>query len=273
MKQKILILDGHNLLHRSRSGFQRGEYSVVYNFFRQFRSLVEQHRPDTIWFVLEGTPKAREALLPEYKANRIVKEGTKEHQALQDFFRQVGIIVPLLKSAFPVSVIRHPDYECDDIISELVRRNCEDDCTVVSNDSDFTQLLDDYEHVKIWNPMKKCWVEQFECNYVTWKSLRGDQCDNVPGIPGIGDKRALTIASDPHLLRDFLSDELIAEQFAKNVDLIKFETLSDVQWEQCEISVGECCMDTVKHEFNMMGFKSITEKGWEKFSSTFERIV
>jgi len=88
---KVLFLDAYNLIHRARSGFTRGEYPVVFNFFRGVRPLVEKFSPDKVYFVLEGNPKFRNDLLDgEYKAGR-VNPGNHFH-------RQKAIIINMVKS-------------------------------------------------------------------------------------------------------------------------------------------------------------------------------
>ena len=68
---KVLFLDAYNLIHRARSGFTKGDYPVIYNFFRGLRPIVEKHNPDKVYFVLEGNPVFRSNLTEgNYKSNR-----------------------------------------------------------------------------------------------------------------------------------------------------------------------------------------------------------
>ena len=67
---KVLLLDAYNLIYRARSGYLKGEYPVVYNFFRGVRPLIEKFSPDKVYFVLEGNPQFRKNLNDAYKANR-----------------------------------------------------------------------------------------------------------------------------------------------------------------------------------------------------------
>ena len=67
---KVLLLDAYNLIYRAKSGFMKGDYPVVYNFFRGLRPLVEKHNPDKVYFVLEGNPEFRKTINTAYKANR-----------------------------------------------------------------------------------------------------------------------------------------------------------------------------------------------------------
>ena len=119
---KVVMLDAYNLIHRARSGFTKGDHAVVYNFFRGVRPLVELHNPDRVYFVLEGVPKHRQALLPTYKSDRVSPGDS--------FHNQKRIIISLVRSAFPFQVVQAEDLECDDLIGNLARYHDEkgDDC-------------------------------------------------------------------------------------------------------------------------------------------------
>ena len=252
-----------------------GPAPVVFNFFRQFKALVDEFKPNRVYVVLEGRPISRYELLPEYKATRKVEESDPKYAELQKFFAQKDVIVDLLSKYFPVSVVRHPTSECDDTIYNLIKRGSSAvPWTVISNDSDFTQLLQEFQHVKVWNPVKKEFVAApEEYDYVTWKALRGDGSDNIPGIPGVGDKKASDIASDPERLAEFLSDPSHAAQFQRNYTLISFRKWSDEEALEMTSSVSTKEWEIIKQTFENYGFKSITkDETWKKFISTFEHL-
>jgi 5'-3' exonuclease len=271
----ILCLDFMNQCHRARSGFQMGPAPVVFNFFRQFKALVDEFKPNRVYVVLEGRPVQRYELLPEYKATRKVEESDPKYAELQKFFKQKDQVVDLLSKYFPVSVVRHPTSECDDTIYNLIQRSTTAiPWTVVSNDTDFIQLIQEYSHVKVWNPIKKEFLESpNDYDYITWKSLRGDGSDNIPGIRGIGDKTAADLASDPEKLSNFLSDDINSSQFQSNYELISFRKWSDDERLELTSSSPSQSWQDVKDVFEGYGFKSITKEGsWEKFTKTFDQL-
>ena len=279
----ILCVDGFNFLHRARAGFNLGDYPVVFNFFRNFRALVELHKPTRIYFVLEGHPRKRYEMLPEYKANRridlpegepVPPEVAKKVAELESFFRQAHLIVNLLGAHFPVSLLRHPDYECDDVIYNVIRRSSSAvPWVVASNDSDFTQLLNEFSHVKIYNPIAKEYVTAPPFDYVTWKALRGDGSDNIPGLPGIGDKTAEELVNDPDRLRALFQDQALAEQFDRNCKLIRFHTWTDEDAMQMMCSQPTKNWDAVALKFDEWLFKSLLKEGtWQKFQATFDPL-
>ncbi len=272
----VLILDGANLMHRARSGFTRGEYAVVYNFFRQLKALVEQFAPTRVLFTLEGHPKRRLQALPSYKANRIVDVTTEKGQAkqkvLEDYHRQAGLIVDLLARHFPFSVVRHPDHEADDLIHNLVKNaSSAVDFVVVSTDSDFIQMLQRFPNVRLYHPIDKRFLEPPVYDYVDWKALRGDGSDNVPKLPGIDDARAEALLDDSDALGEVLAEHGAA--FSRNVGLIRFMDFNADELEQVQSSEPARDWDAVKSTFEAYGFKSmLKDTYWAKFQSVFDSL-
>lgn len=272
---KLLVCDGYNLMHMARSGFGMGPAPVVFNFFRSFRSLVEKHKPSRIVFTLEGQPKKRLEALPTYKANREVDPAdTKKLESLKKFHEQKEVIINLLKTKFPVSVVRHPSYEADDVINTIVRNaSSAIDVTVVSSDTDFIQLLDDLPNVKLYNPVKKAYIERHETgDYVLWKSLKGDPTDNIEGFKGVGEQTASRLVQQPELLESFLREQPErVEKLHLNMTLVKLCMIQEL--DELESSTPKRDWDGVKNVFETYVFKSIVaDKYWTKFVSTFDSL-
>ena len=270
----VVVVDGQNFLYRARSGWQLGPAPVIFNFMRNFRALVDLLKPTRLYFVLEGHPAQRHELLPEYKGNRVLQEGTEEYESRQKFFAQVNEMMPLLKEHFPITVVRHARFECDDTSYNLIKRSSSAvPWTVVSNDSDFTQLLNEFQHVKIYDPMKKKYVEAPTFDYVSWKALRGDGSDNIPGIPGVGDKTAELYLEDPDGLQQLLSNSDNARIFLRNLELIKFITWTDKDASEMESSSPTRDWESTRKLFERYEFKSLLkDKTWEKFVATFDQL-
>ena len=270
---KIVLFDGMNLIHRARSGFMKGEDAIVFSFFRSLKPLVEKFQPEKAYFVLEGRPKHRSNLLPEYKAQR--------PQGTDDFWRQANDIRDILGS-LPIIQIRHPDYECDDVIANLAKHYVEagHDVTVISNDSDFIQLYDclDNSKFKIYNPIKKKFVERPDHNYLEWKSLRGDAADNIPGIKGVGDKTATKFMNDEDLKETCLNKSDNRAIFERNKRLIEFHWFEDITEDLvnvgAEVKHPDVSMSKVYESFVTRKFGSmINQKYWQKFTNTFQVLM
>jgi DNA polymerase-1 len=271
----ILAIDFMNQAHRARSGFQMGPAPVVFNFFRQFKSLVDQFNPNRIYVALEGRPVKRYEALSEYKENRKVASDDPRAAELTKFFAQKDVIVDLLTKHFPVSVVRHPTFEADDTIANLLRSSSTAvPWVLVSSDTDFIQLLQTQPNLQLYNPVRGEFIEApTDYDYVTWKSLRGDSTDNIPGIPGVGDVTAAKIASNPELLAERLTDPQIAPIFTRNYELIRFPEWTDSERIAMTSSSPTKDWDTVKSVFADYGFNSmVKDEPWQKFCSTFDRL-
>lgn len=271
----ILAIDFMNIAHRARSGFKLGPAPVVFNFFRQFKSLVDRFKPNRIYVVLEGKPVHRYEALAEYKAHRKVEADDPKAEELAQFFKQKDVIVDLLKRHFPVSVVRHPTSECDDTIANLIRTSSTAvDWVIVSSDTDFTQILHDRHNVRLYNPVQDKFVEApKDYDYCVWKALRGDSSDNIPGIPGVGDKTAAKLASDPNLLAEFIYRPEVKPIFERNYNLIRFQEWSEEDRLQMTSSSPTVDWDAIKSVFEGYGFNSMVKDGsWQKYVSSFENL-
>ncbi len=283
---KHLIIDGMNFMHRARAGFQLGPHPLMFNFFRNLRAQVELHKPDRIWYVLEGYPKHRHEALPEYKANRELQIEDPDYASKVDemkrFFAGNNDVLELMMKCFPITVARHPDFECDDTIHYLVGKLIGevDEVTIVSSDTDFIQSLQEFPHngrLKLYNPMKKVFVEAPEgYNYVHWKALRGDGSDNIPGIPGVGDKTAEKMLMVPGSAVKFTNNPEHMEIFRRNCGLIRFHEFTEENGAEQGVQTwtGKADWIETKRVFDSYNFNSITnDKSWKKFTETFDKAT
>lgn len=264
---KVLLLDAYNLIHRARSGFTSGDYPIVYNFFRGIRPLVDKFTPDKVYFVLEGYPQFRKKIDENYKSNRKSQD--------RSFHEQKAQIIAIVKACFPFVTVKHPDLECDDVIATLTKIHCEqgDNCTIISSDSDFYQLLNSFDNCQIYNPVKKIIIEKPEYDYVTWKALRGDSTDNIPGIPGCGDKTATRLVNSPESLQEYLKKGNRQQVFENNVNLIRLVDFSN-NMSDLETHKGHSDWEELYDLFYDMDFKSmIKEKTWNNYIKTFNNIT
>lgn len=268
----ILVLDGYNLIYRARySGRNTGEFTTVFNFFRSLRSIIEKFNPDLCYFVLEGRPVKRLSIDSNYKGQRI-------YHNKDNFQEQRRKIIEITKNLLPVIVVKHDDYECDDVANFLANeKHVNDIVTIVSTDTDFIQSIN--EKTRVFNPIKKDYFQSPDYDYVMWKSLVGDKSDNIIGFTGIGNKKAIKLLENKEKLEDFLSSEENSQKFARNNTMIKFHDLNDdineIKYYNKILIEGYINWEQIKSEFSFMGFKSIVEKekSWNKFKDTFEKLL
>lgn len=266
---KILLLDGYNLFYRARySGMNKGDFSTIFNFFRGLRPLIEKMNPDKAFLVLEGSPKKRLLASPDYK-------GQRKYNNDDNFISQRKEIVNILNKYFPITLVKHEDYECDDVLGHLskVNENLGNEVTIISSDTDFIQCISD--KVSLYNPVRKKYIEKPTYDYVLWKSLKGDDSDNIEGFKGIGDKKAKKLCENKEILEDFLSTEEFRKKLDHNIFMIK---LHDLKEESKNIkyydTIGEPNWSSLKEVFYKYEFNSIVSKDstWNKYTKTFENL-
>jgi 5'-3' exonuclease len=251
------------MIHRARYGFGDGPHSVTFNFFRQLKSEIEKHKADVVYMVDEGRPSQSLSVDANYKGNRTA--------VLDDnFLRQKREIFEIVKTVSGIKYAHHQHFECDDVIAHLatvVHRN--DHITIVSSDSDFTQLLEDRDDIQLWNPVKKKFVEKVP-NYAIRKSFIGDPTDNVQGVPGVGPVKAATLASDAGArLLFFEKNPNTQEIFERAYKMIRFKPVQDEEMTYIDSTFDE---QKLLAEFTNRKFKSIIGSSWPKWVKTFGGI-
>ena len=264
-----LILDANNLLFRARHAcFRRSyEHVIVHTFFRSIKPIVEKFSPDCVYFVLDGYPKKRMEMSPDYK-------GTREYHDRDNFRVQRKKSISMIKESVPFLVMRHPEMEADDVIADLTIRLLphKDEKIIVSSDTDFIQLCQEAGNdVKLYNPIKKDFRDIPEYSYAHWKALRGDSADNIPGIRGIGNKRATALVTDEKLLTEFLGKKAEHRQvFDKNVDMIELRSMSEGEYADVEFWFANSSLESLRETFTQMKLKSmITDKAWNNYARPF----
>ena len=273
---KVLIIDGYNMLHRARVVKNLGQYGIVFNFLRMLRASVDDFKPDLAYFVVEGDPQWRKQLMGEYKANRVIGEDDPRFEDMVDFQTQKRICIELVRRHIPIGFAYHPDNECDDVVYTLATRvHADDEVIVLSSDSDFTQLVTGpgRSRVRLMSPAKGLTEVAWPgYDYVRWKALKGDPTDNIPGLPGIGGKRATALVQDDEKLRSLLESADLRARYETNLQLIQ---LRDVEAEgvPMQLSRGDADWSTVWGTLDEMRMTSmLSETYWPKFTKTFDRL-
>ncbi|TKJ37189.1 MAG: DNA polymerase I [Planctomycetes bacterium B3_Pla] len=202
MAKKLYIIDGHAHIYAAYFAPMRGELigpsgeptQAVYIFTMALLGLIQRHKPDMLVVALDSKAKTfRHDIYPEYKANR-------PKEIPDDLPPQIDRIEQILE-AMNIPTLRIDGFEADDIIGTLAKKAAADghDSLICSKDKDLLQLID--EHISTFDiktdtktdaeaMVKKVGIrpEQF----IDCLALQGDTSDNVPGIPDVGPKTALT---------------------------------------------------------------------------------
>ena len=220
--EKLVVIDGNSILNRAFYGIMGskmlqtadGTYTnAVYGFLAILFKLLDDVKPEYLAVAFDVKhPTKRHEMYKEYKGTR---KGMPDELAVQ---------MPIIKNvltAMNIKVIEKPGYEADDILGTLAKYSETKgiDTILLTGDRDSFQLASD--HITIRIPRTKAGkteVEDFDRNkiletygleplqLIEVKGLMGDTSDNIPGVPGVGEKTAL------NLIKEFSSIDNIYEK-------------------------------------------------------------
>ena len=280
---KILLIDGHSILSRAFFGLPdltnaKGVHTnAVYGFLNiLFRRLAEE-KPDylTVAFDLAG-PTFRHKMYSEYKGTR--------KPAPEEFRQQVPIIKAVLR-AMGVGIAELESYEADDILGTIAKAAEEKglEVTILSGDRDLLQLASDT--IKIRIPKTKAGkttiedyyaadVEEYyqvtPTQFIDLKALMGDASDNIPGVPGIGEKTATKIIVEyksienayahvdeikPNKARESLRDNYDKAQLSKELATICLDVPMEYNWDDAKVT--DFYTEEAYQYFQELGFKNL----------------
>jgi DNA polymerase-1 len=198
----LLLIDGHSQAYRAFFGMKtplttrEGEPTgAVYGFARKLLSVFKEYQPDHVAVAFDLGDTWRHSEFTAYKATR---------DAMPDEMRTQMTRIDQLLRAFMIPIVTYPNYEADDVLGTLSRQAAEQnfDVLVMTGDRDMFQLVD--ERVKVLytsggpNPITSVYgltevQERYEltpAQFIDLKALTGDTSDNIPGVPGVGEKTA-----------------------------------------------------------------------------------
>lgn len=204
----LALLDGHSLAYRAFFALPddlrttTGQLTnAVYGFSSMLVKLLAEHKPDRIAVMFDrGRPVERLEIMPEYKGNR--------RETPDEFRSQLPLIVEVL-DALAIPHLAVTDTEADDLIATYATQAAAAglDTLIVTGDRDVFQLVD--EHIKILYTRRgisdtvimdaDAIEERYGVRpdrYAQLAALRGDPSDNIPGVPGVGEKTAAKLLAE-----------------------------------------------------------------------------
>lgn len=203
---KLMVLDGNSILNRAYYGIRplstrEGLYThAVYGFITTLQRLLDEENPEALCVTFDRRePTFRHRADADYKAQR------------KPMPPELAMQLPVMKqvlSAMSVPCYELAGYEADDLIGTISRK-CQAagwDCVIVTGDKDSLQLITDRTKVKLVSTRmgqtttKDMTPETFREQYgfdpihmIDLKALMGDTSDNIPGVPGVGEKTAMAL--------------------------------------------------------------------------------
>ena len=221
MSKKMFLVDGSNQAFRAFFAIQSDMRApdgfptrALYGFTNMLQRLIREHEPDYLAVVFDQGKSFRNELYPEYKGQR--------PDMPEDLRRQWPEFMPLCQE-WGVCALAMEGFEADDIIGTLATRHASNECQVwiVSSDKDFCQLVTDDIHLLDVGKGKDIGPAEVQERWgvkpdqiIELLALMGDSSDNIPGVPGVGPKKAAT----------FIQRFGGVEQVLENADVIGGKT-------------------------------------------------
>ena len=298
--EKIVLIDGHSILNRAFYGLpvlsnSKGvPTNAIYGFLNILFKILEEEKPEYLTVAFDvHAPTFRHKMYAEYK-------GTRKPMP-EELRTQVPLMKEMLQ-AMGIRVIEQAGYEADDILGTIAKaaEAKKLEAVVVSGDRDLLQLAS--EHIKIRIPKTKKTGTEIEdyhdkevkekygvtpSEFIDVKALMGDTSDNVPGVPGIGEKTATTLIANfgsienayehieevkPNKARENLREFYEQAKFSK--ELVTICTKAEIEYDFTEALLNDLYTEEAYKlckEYEFKNFynrfegskKSNQEEGWK----------
>ncbi|MGH9106845.1 MAG: DNA polymerase I [Acidimicrobiales bacterium] len=284
---RLMLLDGNSLTYRAFFALPTdmatasGQVTnAVYGFTAMLVNLIKDHRPDCLVVAFDRPePTFRHQLVAGYKATR---------SPAPDILRQQLGLVRQVVDAMRIPVVEAPGYEADDVLATLATQAAAggDDVIVVTGDRDTYQLVED-PHIKVLYNRRGVsdYVLYDEAGifgrtgvtprqYPEFASLRGDPSDNLPGVPGVGEKTAAKLITaygglegvyshldelTPRLRQSLVAAEATVRSNAQATPLVRDLPLS---LDPASAALGGWDAAELRRVFDFLEFKTL----WDRFA-------
>ncbi len=278
--KKTIIIDSNAVLHRAFYALpplkdkQGNPSGAIYGFLLLFFKLLKEFKPDFIIAVFDyPAPTFRHKRYKAYKAQR--------KKAPQNLYDQISEAKIILKK-IGLKVLEKKGYEADDIIASIAnicsKKNIES--IIVSGDLDVLQLVNKktkayllkigvkqtilYDEKEVEKKYQGLKPEQL----ADFRALRGDASDNIPGIPGVGEKTAITLLKKYYSIEKIYKEPLLEEKISKGKELAFLsKELAKIKNNAInKLDLNSCLEKKIKKE-NII--KMLEKKGFNKLAKNF----
>jgi len=232
MEERIIIIDGNSLINRAFYALpplttKEGKHTnAIYGFVTMLLKVMEDYKPDYIGVAFDKkAPTFRHKEFAEYKAGRkkMPPELAEQMEPLKEVL-----------DAFNIYRIELEGFEADDLIGTLAK-HCEEkgfESLIVTGDRDALQLTSDITKVlftkkgisqlEIYNDKKV--MEEYEVTptqFIDLKGLMGDKSDNIPGVPGVGEKTAIKLLKQFETIENLIqnTEKITAAKLREKIEL------------------------------------------------------
>ena len=282
--KKLVIIDGKSVFYRGYYAMgnlatSKGEpTSGVYGFAVIAMEIVRNIQPDQVvvaWDKAHTSTAKRLAIFKDYKAGRV--------RPPEDFYAQIPLLRELI-SALSWGFMEADEYEADDIIGTLARQADEagDYMTyIVSSDLDMLQIVDEntkmYRILRGFSDLEEMDIPAIEEKYgilksqfLDLKALKGDNSDNIPGVPGIGEKTAVKLLNEYGSLEGIynhiegisgaMQKKLIAGRESAEMSLKLAKIMTDAPVKLSDIPALKLDFSRISEVFKRLEFNNLLKK-------------
>lgn len=282
--KKLVIIDGKSVFYRGYYAMgnlatSKGEpTSGVYGFAVIAMEIVRNIQPDQVvvaWDKAHTSTAKRLAIFKDYKAGRV--------RPPEDFYAQIPLLRELI-SALSWGFMEADEYEADDIIGTLARQADEagDYMTyIVSSDLDMLQIVDEntkmYRILRGFSDLEEMDIPAIEEKYgilksqfLDLKALKGDNSDNIPGVPGIGEKTAVKLLNEYGSLEGIYAHieeisgatqkKLIAGRESAEMSLKLAKIMTDAPVKLSDIPALKLDFSRISEVFKRLEFNNLLKK-------------
>lgn len=258
-EKKVYLIDGNSLLYRSYYAIQRLSTSqgfptnAIFGFISTLRKIMDREKPEYLGIVFDAPgPKFRHEVYKDYKAHR--------KPMPEDLIKQIPKLKEVI-GALRIPVFVYEKYEADDVLGSLARQAAAKKflTVIITTDKDLLQLVD--KSTAVFNPVKEITLDEAKVKeffgvspsqVVDVLSLWGDPSDNIPGVPGIGEKTSKNLIEEfgslDNLLKNLgkIKNPRVKEKIEQNMDklemsrqLVVIEKKMDVAFDPKRFEVSE----------------------------------
>ncbi len=281
----LMLIDGNSLTYRAVHALPdtlttaSGQVTnAAFGFTSMLVNLLKDHQPDGVAVAFDRPePTFRHEINPEYKGNR---------SKAPDILRQQMPLVRQVIESLAIPSIEQVGIEADDIIATLATqaRDAGRDVIIVTGDRDAYQLVED-PHVKVLYNKRGVSDYAFYDEkgieertgvrpelYVLYAAMRGDPSDNLPGVPGVGEKTAAKLINaygtldelfahvddqTPKLRQNLAENE---QQVRANAELMVLRRDCELDVDIADLVMGEPDVDEVKRLFDFLEFRTLWDR-------------
>ena len=278
--KKLYLLDGTSNIFRAFYAIRKltspahKPTNATFGFTQMVRKLLQDEKPEYLAAVFDRPePTHRHKVFPQYKANRLAPP--------EDLVAQIPDVKRVCR-VLGVPTVEVPGFEADDLIGTLALKASRTGCQViiVSTDKDLLQLVDD--SVSVLHPVKGELLDAEGVRksfgvppgkVVEVLALMGDSSDNVPGVPGIGEKGARDLINlygsvegclehAAEISRKSYRESLLQNQGQARMsrDLVRISFDAPVEWELETFRRREPLVEEARRLFGELGFTRILEE-------------